>query len=79
MYDLMHFIPLMFVKDCFTLVVAQCRSLKNLMWLLVPMFFSFIHLDIFIEDMFLGFALLLYLEGSIKLLGMLERPLSDRL
>lgn len=62
----MHFIPSVFVKDCFNLVVAQCRILENLTWLLLPMFFSFVHLDIFIEDMFLSFALLLYLEGSIN-------------
>lgn len=51
---------------CFNLVGAQCHLLENLAWLLLPMFFSFVHLDIFIEDMFLSFALLLYLEGSIK-------------
>lgn len=43
------------------------------------MSFSFVHLDIFTEDMFLSFALLPYLEGSIKSLRMLEQPLSDRL
>lgn len=66
MYVLMCFTPSVVVKDCFNFVNTQCHILRNLTCIFLLMLFSFFPISI--EDMLLGFALLLYLDESIKML-----------